>query len=162
MSCLGFSANSAYAFNSFSNIKVTSACRQVVLGSHILSRASSYFTFILLNQIGVFDCWLVSRARHSLAGYFPLCLFLKPVGTDAPRLCTLPEKAGADEATFRATKDARELHGHGSDHPPPTSSSTDPCRQCKRTSLLRHTCLTLMTRLEYKPKEDVTCKYCVT
>lgn len=55
---------------------------------------------------------------------------------------------------FRAPWDAPELHGHGYDHPPPASSSTDTCRHRGRTSFLPHTCLTLMTRLEHEPKED--------
>lgn len=70
-----------------------------------------------------------------------------------PLSSVLLGKAGAHEATSRAARDALELQGHGSDHPLP-AVSTDTRRQCQRTSLLRHTCLTLMTRLEHKPKEN--------
>lgn len=50
-----------------------------------------------------------------------------------------PRMPGSSTATVLTT-----LH--------PASSSTDTRRQCKYTSLLQHTCVTLMTRLEHKPK----------
>lgn len=53
----------------FSNIKVTSACRWAVLGGHLWSRASSQFTFIPLSQMGAFDCWLVSSLAELKYSY---------------------------------------------------------------------------------------------